>query len=107
AQFYAPDQIDDVVAAALKVHSAASTVPEMLGSLLVLEAELIDDAVSAGIEMGRFRAAGAETPSEALEHLAKFGERLARTFNEALGHHPFLSGAARALATLLFVEAAA
>ena len=95
------------MAAALKVHSAAATVPEMLGSLLTLEAELIDDAVSAGIEMGRFRAAAAETPSEALEHLAKFGDRLASTFNEALGRHPFLSGAARALATLLFVEAAA
>ena len=107
AGFYAPDQIDEIVAAALKVHSAAATVPEMLGSLLVLEAELIDDAVGAGIEMGRFREAAAETPSEALEHLAKFGERLASTFNEALGRHPFLSGAARALATLLFVEAAA
>ena len=107
AGFYAADQIDEVVAAALKVHSAAATVPEMLGSLLVLEAELIDDAVGAGIEMGRFRAAAAATPSEALEHLARFGERLARTFNEALGRHPFLSGAARALATLLFVEAAA
>ena len=106
AKFYAPDQIDEVVAAALKVHSAAATVPEMLGSLLALEAELVDDAVGAGIEMGRFREAAADTPSEALEHLARFGERLANTFNEALGHHPFLSGAARALATLLFVEAA-
>ena len=77
----------------------------MLGSLLVLEAELIHDAVSAGIEMGRFREAAAETPTEALEHLAKFGENLASTFNEALGRHPFMSGAARALSTLLFVEA--
>jgi hypothetical protein len=106
AQFYAADQIDELVAAALKVHSAASTVPEMLGSLLALEAELVDNAVSAGIEMGRFREAAAEMPSEALEHLAEFGERLASTFNEALVRHPFLSGAARALATLLFVEAA-
>lgn len=107
ATFYAPDQIDEVVAAALKVHSAAATVPEMLGSLLALEAELVDDAVSAGVEMGRFREAAAEMPSEALAHLAKSGERLANTFNESLGRHPFLSGAARALATLLFVEAAA
>ena len=39
AAFYAPDQMDEVVAAALEVHSAAATVPEMLGSLLVLEAD--------------------------------------------------------------------
>jgi hypothetical protein len=105
ARFYAPDQIHEVVAAALRVRSAGSMVPELLGSLLTLEAELIHDAVSAGIEIARFREAAAETPTEALEHLARFGEDLASTFNDALGSNPFLSGAARPLATLLFVEA--
>ena len=105
AKFYAADQIDQVVAAALRVQSSSATVPEMLGSLLSLESELIHDAVGAGVEIARFREAAAETPTEALEHLAKFGENLAGTFNEVLGSHPFMSGAARALSTLLFVEA--
>jgi hypothetical protein len=107
AQFYTPDRVDEVVAAALRVHSAGSTVPEVIGSLLLLEDELIHDAVRTGIEMARFRETAAEKPTDAAKHLAQFGEDLASTFNEILGNNPFLSGAARALATLLFVEASA
>ena len=94
-----------MVAAALRVLSAASPVPELLGSLLLLEGTLIESAVRTGIEMARFREAAANTPARALEHLAEFGEDLTRTFNETLGRNPFLSGASRPLATLLFVEA--
>lgn len=105
AQFYAPDQKDEVIAAALRREAASSPVPERLGSLLFLEAQLVDNAVRIGTEMARFRQAAGVRPAEALKHLAAFGEAMAGTFNRTLGSHPFLSGASRPLGTLLFLEA--
>jgi hypothetical protein len=107
AQFYLPDQRRTLIETALEVLHAGSPLPELLGSLLALEERLIRSAVKTGIEMARFRAAAAAAPAEALSHLAAFGDDLARTFNETVGRHPFLRGAARPLATLLFVEASA
>jgi hypothetical protein len=106
AQFYTKDQLGAVVAASLKRFSASSPVPELLGSLLFLEARLVNTAVNAGAEMGRFLGQAGQKPADALNHLAAFGEDLAKAFNQTLGNQPFLSGASRPLATLLFVEAA-
>jgi hypothetical protein len=105
AQFYAPDQIDEVIAAALRRLSSASPLPEFLGSLLFLEARLVDNAARTGTEMGRFRRNASNKPAEALKNLAEFGDEMARTFNDTIGNNPFLSGAARPLNTLLFMEA--
>jgi hypothetical protein len=107
AQFYRDDQLDEVIAAALRAQHTGHTIPEQLGALLALEDALVTNAVRSGVEMGRFRESAAEAPAEAIEHLARFGEDLARTFNSALAQNPFLSGAARALGTVLFVEASA
>jgi hypothetical protein len=106
AGFYAQDQMDEVVAAALRRFSPGSQVPELLGSLLFLESRLVDNAVRVGTEIGRFRRAALTRPSEALEHLAKFGLDIADTFNQTFGDHPFMNGASRPLATLLFMESA-
>jgi hypothetical protein len=108
AQFYEFDQInlDRVISDALHRFSASSTRPELLGSLLDLEARLVDSAVRAGSEIGQFRQKAGVKPADALKNLAQFGEALVDTFNGAIGNHPFLSGASKPLATLLFVEAA-
>jgi hypothetical protein len=108
AAFYAPDppQIGSIIAASLKRFSFSATIPELLGSLLFLEKRIVENAVDTGIEMARFQKDASQKPAEALAHLARFGEELAATFNETLGRHPFLSGASRPLATLLFMEAA-
>src|SRR5262249_12014971 len=97
AKFYAPDQVDDEIVAALRRLTSGSNIPELLGSLLFLEGQLVENAVRCGTEMGRFRAAAMKDPAKALENLAKFGEDMARTFNQTLGNHPFLSGASRPL----------
>lgn len=107
AQFYAPDQVGHVLAAALQRLFPSSTRPELLSSLLDLEAGLVENAVRTGIEMARFRQSATTKPADALKHLAEFGEKLVGTFNDTLGSHPFLSGASRPLGTLLFLEAAA
>jgi hypothetical protein len=107
ARFYNPDQVDDIIHAALTRTFPSSPRPELLGSLLDLEVQLIKSAAATGIELARFRQTAGTNPAEALKHLAQFGEDLAKTFNEVLGHHPFLSGASRPLGTLLFLEAAA
>jgi hypothetical protein len=106
AQFYAPDQVDDVLAAALR-RFAHSNRPELLGSLLDLESQLVEKAVDTGREMARFREATTKKPTDALKNLAEFGEDLVNTFNGIFGSHPFMSGASRPLGTLLFLEAAA
>jgi hypothetical protein len=90
----------------LKKNSFSSPRPELLSSLLDLEQRLIEDAVGAGVEIARFRQAAASKPADALKNLAKFGEDLAKTFNEVFGKNPFLTGASRPLGTLLFMEAA-
>jgi len=107
AKRYEPDQInlDNLVRSALTRIFSSSPTPELLGSLLFLEAQLVRHAVDTGVEMARFRSSASDKPAEALEHLAKFGEDLSSTFNEVLGSHPFLTGASRPLGTLLFLEA--
>jgi hypothetical protein len=107
AQFYAPDQVDDVLAAALRRRSTHSNRPELLASLLDLERELVERAVDTGREMARFREAATKKPTDTLKDLAEFGEDLVNTFNGIFGSHPFMSGASRPLGTLLFLEAAA
>lgn len=107
AQFYAPDQIENIIAESLKKVFFNSSVPERLGSLLFLEERLVENAVNAGVEMARFQKEAGQKPADALKHLARFGDELAAAFNESLGNNPFLSGASRPLATLLFMEAAA
>ena len=77
-----------------------------MGSLLFLEARLIDKAVEAGIKMGQFRHLAAVNPAEALQSLAAFGDELGEAFNRTIGYHPYLSGASRPFASLLFLEAA-
>lgn len=107
AQFYRPDERRTLIDTALSVLHRGSPLPELLASLLALEERLIRSAVKSGTEMAKFRAAAPLKPVDALSHLAAFGDDLARTFNETVGQHPFLEGAARPLATLLFVEASA
>ncbi len=106
AKFYGPSAAPSVVGDALKKHSAAARLPEFLSSLLQMELQLVTNAVDAGVAMAEFRTLGTESPAEALKKLARFGEELATAFNETIGDNPFLSGAARPLSTLLFMEAA-
>jgi hypothetical protein len=106
APFYTPDQADTIIEESLHRMSPGSPIPELLGSLLFLEALLVDTAVKAGLEMARFQSAAPQKPTDALKHLANFGENLASVFNQTLGNHPLLSGASRPLTTLLFMEAA-
>jgi hypothetical protein len=106
AQFYAADRVGTIIEESLHRISAGSPIPELLGSLLFLEARLVDAAVKAGLEMARFRNAAGEKPADALKQLAGFGKDLASAFNQTFGKDPFLAGASRPLATLLFMEAA-
>ncbi|MCX6595709.1 MAG: hypothetical protein NTV70_05025 [Acidobacteria bacterium] len=106
ARFYEPSAVPSVLGDALKKHSASSRLPEFLSSLLQMELKLVGNAVDAGVAMAEFRTLGTENPAEALKKLAAFGEELATAFNETIGDNPFLSGAARPLSTLLFMEAA-
>ena len=100
-----PTQRARLIDDALDVLHMGSPLPEFLGSLLSLEAQLIDSPVRSALAIAAFRAAAGARPEEALQHLAEFGEALSRTFNTAIGSHPLLSAAARPLASLLFVEA--
>ena len=99
APFYAPTEAQQFIKASLQ------NLPALLGPLLYLEARLVDSAVS-GTQMAQFLNTAGQNPTDALKHLACFGESLVGTFNERFGKNPFLSGAARPLATLLYVEAA-
>lgn len=109
AAFYepTPEGIRDLIAAALKRTFSNDLVPQLLGGLLLLEAQLVNDAASIGIEMARFRDEAAMRPADALSHLAEFGEKLTNTFNQVFSGKTYMSGAAQALGTLMFMEAAA
>jgi hypothetical protein len=108
AQFYRPDQIsvDRILKSSLKRFSSGVVLPELLSSLLFMEAKLVESAIQTGLEMAAFQKSAASDPAGSLARLAKFGEDFSAAFNQAVGSNPFLDGAARPLGTLLFVEAA-
>ena len=95
-----------VMTQTLRPQAAGSPRPELLGSLLDVEERLIENAISAGMEMARFRELAPDQPARALQKLAEFGEDITRTFNSEFADNPFLSDAARPLGTLLFLQAA-
>lgn len=109
AAFYEPTQegIRGLITASLKRTFTNDLVPQLLGGLLLLEAQLVNDAASIGLEMAGFRNEAALRPADALSHLSEFGEKLTHTFNQVFSGKTFMSGAAQALGTLLFMEAAA
>ena len=102
-----PEAVQDVISSALKKTFQNDLVPQLLGGLLFLEAELVDNAARIGMEMASFQDEATTHPAEALQHLAEFGEKLANTFNQVFSGRTFMSGAAQALGTLMFMEAAA
>ena len=106
AQFYEPAAVPSIIGDALRRTSPASPLPALLSSLLRMELKLVSNAVAAGVAMAAFRGQALKNPAQALQELARFGEELAEAFNETVGDNPFLSGAARPLSTLLFLEAA-
>jgi hypothetical protein len=108
ARFYDFNQINfnNIIKDALRKNSASSTRPELLASLVDVEARLVQNAAAAGLKMAQFRVNSAKEPAKALQKLAEFGEDLTSTFNSQFAGSPFLAGAARPLGTLLFAEAA-
>jgi hypothetical protein len=98
AQFYKPER------AALLLGEIDRNHP-LLSGLLFGEAVIIRAAAEAYDAIASLGPVAATRPSEAIEHLAKFGSKLTEAFNKAVTG-TYLGGSSRALGTVLFLEAA-
>ena len=76
--FYASDQIGAILGAAL--HG------QLLDFLFPVEANMVSEAVAAGIRMAAFRQSQFTNPDAARKNLANFGSKLAADFNKSLSN---------------------
>jgi len=78
----------------------------LLRGLLQREARVVQGAHAAALDLARFRSAATREPAVALRRLRDFGAGLTRTFNQDFGQTLFSTETARALGSLVLVEAA-
>ncbi len=80
--FYSPGQVHFLQGQA---STTGSVVANNLRSLIVTESEIIKGAYEAARDITKFRNSAPNSPSKAIEALAKFGAQVTATFNSNVG----------------------
>lgn len=101
AAFYKPGE-----SARQRIRSTAlGTMQPQFQSLLFFEAQVIREAVSAGVKLAEFVQAAAHQPSEAIRTLTEFGANITQAFHGKL-RSIYGGNALRPLGAMIFLEAA-
>ena len=93
-----------LVTDALHKSSTQSTMPDVLGSLVLFESQFITQVISAATGLAQFVSNAGANPSTALKQLSDFTSKIVSAFNQGLGDNLVGGDELATLGSALFTE---
>ena len=106
AQFFQVNgvNVNSLVTDAEQTNSMSSTMPDLLGNLVLFESAFISSVINAGTGLAQFVSNAGSDPNTALKQLSNFTAKIVSTFNQGLGSNLVGGDELAMLGSALFTE---